>query len=103
MLKFEEEKVRSFATKAKAILPIISEIKDKCRVGISARNQTNNNTGEDWLSSLDYLLRQFLDFEKNILKEVINNDPQLYVINADPTFSGKLTAIVREREAKSLE
>ena len=45
MLKFEEEKVRTFAAKAKAILPIISEIKDKCRSGISARNQTNHNTG----------------------------------------------------------
>lgn len=73
---------------------MISEIKDKCRVGITARNQTNNNTGTASLL-LDYLLRQFLDFEKNILKEVINNDPQLYVINSDPTFSGKLTAIVR--------
>lgn len=36
-----------------------------------------------------------MEFEKNVLKEVINNDSQLFVINSDPTFNGKLGAIVR--------
>ena len=36
-----------------------------------------------------------MEFEKNVLKEVINNDSQLFVINSDPTFNGKRGAIVR--------
>ncbi len=90
-------------SKRKKSAPSLPRLKLYCLLSLKLKTSAESGSQPDNLSiriqvshkrAVDFLLRQMVDFEKNILKEVINNDAQLYVILSDTTFGGKLAAIV---------